>query len=96
MKPKNFYIISYDVRDPKRLRRIHSLMKDFGTWVQLSVFECWLTREELSRLLDLLKATLDLSQDRVRIYNLCKTCREKTTSFGWSEMAEEPADGMVM
>ncbi len=96
MSTKSFYIVSYDVRDPARLRKVHSLMKDFGTWVQLSVFECWLTQEELSRLQSLLKTILDISKDRVRFYNICKACRGKTTAFGWSEMAEEPTDGMVV
>jgi len=96
MPVKSFYIVSYDIRDPTRLRRVHALMKDFGTWVQLSVFECWLTPEELDRLKTLLKGLMDLSRDRVRFYTQCKVCREKTTAFGWSGMADEPSDGMVI
>ncbi len=96
MTGKSFYIISYDISDQKRWREVYNLLKDFGTWVQLSVFECWLTKEEYSRVKGLLKGLIDPRKDRVRFYNLCKNCREKTTAFGWSEMAEEPSDGMVL
>jgi len=88
--------VSYDISDPKRWREVHNLLKDHGTWVQLSVFECWLTEEEYAKVKTLIRGLIDPTQDRIRFYNLCKQCREKTTSFGWSEMAEEPSDGMVI
>ncbi len=96
MAGKLFYIVSYDISDPKRWREVHNILKDFGTWVQLSVFECWLTRDDYSRLKELLASQIDLKEDRVRFYNLCKVCREKTQAFGWSEMADEPQDGLVL
>ena len=96
MSSKSFYIISYDISDPKKLKEVHHFLKDYGTWVQLSVFECWLTEEEYKKVKDTLKNLIDPVQDRVRFYNLCKQCREKTTSFGWSEMAEDPSDSIVI
>ena len=34
------YIVVYDISNPKRLRKISSLLKRYGRRVQKSVFEC--------------------------------------------------------
>ncbi len=52
------YIVTYDIADPKRLRKVYDLMRGYGSWLQLSVFRCELTprarsefRRELGRLI---------------------------------------------
>jgi CRISPR-associated protein Cas2 len=40
------YIVSYDIRDPKRLRKVYQLMRGWGDHLQLSVFECDLSLQE--------------------------------------------------
>lgn len=34
------YLVAYDIREPKRLREVHSAMKSFGYPLQYSVFVC--------------------------------------------------------
>ena len=34
------YVVAYDIREPKRLRQVHSAMKAFGYPLQYSVFVC--------------------------------------------------------
>lgn len=41
------YLITYDIRDDKRLRKVHRTMKNFGDHLQYSVFECQLSDSEL-------------------------------------------------
>lgn len=57
------YIVTYDIRDPKRLRRVFKACKDYGLHLQLSVFECDLTAAEKidfeSRLRGLIKPDED-------------------------------------
>ncbi len=57
------YIVTYDVCDPKRLRKVFKACKDYGMHLQLSVFECDLTVAEKidfeSRLRGLIKAGED-------------------------------------
>jgi CRISPR-associated protein Cas2 len=36
------YLVCYDIRDPKRLRRTHKLVKAYGEAWQYSVFYCTL------------------------------------------------------
>ena len=53
------YIVTYDISNPKRLRKVFKACKDYGMHLQLSVFECDLTPAEKidfeSRLLGLIK-----------------------------------------
>ena len=32
------YLLTYDIRDPRRLRRVHRVAKDFGEPLQFAVF----------------------------------------------------------
>lgn len=41
------YIVTYDICDPKRLRRVYKLMRGWGEHLQLSVFRCELNKREL-------------------------------------------------
>jgi CRISPR-associated protein Cas2 len=46
-KGRRRYLVAYDIRDEKRLRRVHKTMKGFGWSMQYSVFICDLDRVEL-------------------------------------------------
>ena len=35
---KHWYLISYDIRDPKRWRRAYKLLQGYGESMQLSIF----------------------------------------------------------
>lgn len=59
------YIVSYDVSDAKRLRRVFKLMRGYGDHLQLSVFRCELTARELIELRAKLAEIIDHSQDQV-------------------------------
>lgn len=43
------YLITYDIRDDKRLRKVYKTMRNFGDHLQYSVFECQLTAIELAK-----------------------------------------------
>lgn len=64
------YIVSYDIRDQKRLYQVHRAMKGFGEPVHYSVFRCDLTRlgrvEMASALMDL----IDEKEDRIMIIDM--------------------------
>lgn len=50
------YLVAYDIRDDKRLRRVHKTMKAYGWAMQYSVFLCDLDPMELTAM------RLDLGQ----------------------------------
>ena len=41
---ERLYFVVYDIADSKRWRQIFNTMHGYGDWVQLSVFQCRLTR----------------------------------------------------
>ena len=47
MQGTHWWLICYDVRDPKRLRKTAKHMEGYGERMQYSVFRCWLTPRQL-------------------------------------------------
>ncbi len=64
------YLVAYDIREPRRLRRVHRLMKAYGEAWQLSVFYCVLKLIDRARLENALREELNLKQDQVVIVDL--------------------------
>lgn len=62
------YLACYDIREPRRLRRVHRCMRGWGTPIQYSVFHCRLTPGERKGMVADLEAVIDHSVDDVRIY----------------------------
>lgn len=67
---RRLYIVTYDISDPKRLRRIFKTMKGFGQHIQLSVFRCDLTGVERMELERSLSAIIHHGEDQVIIVDL--------------------------
>jgi CRISPR-associated protein Cas2 len=59
------YIVTYDVCDPKRLRKVFRLMKGYGDHIQLSVFRCELDARMLIELRGRLGQVIHHEQDQV-------------------------------
>ena len=47
---EHLYIVTYDIRDQKRWRQVFRIMKGYGAWVQLSVFQCRMSRRRKMQL----------------------------------------------
>ena len=60
---RHTFIVTYDIRDPKRLRKVYKLMLGWGEHLQLSVFQCELNPRELielrAELAKLIRVTVD-------------------------------------
>lgn len=57
--------MAYDIAEPKRLRRICTLMEDHGERLQYSVFLCDLTTAERAELEIAVTEMMDLAADSV-------------------------------
>jgi CRISPR-associated protein Cas2 len=88
----DFYVITYDISDPKRLHKVYQCLLDFGHHRQLSVFECWLTPRALVRLRNRLSKIINCEVDQILILPLCKRCQEAIESIG---QKREPFDYKV-
>ena len=64
------YLVTYDICDPKRLRRVFKVMKGFGDHLQLSVFRCDLDRMRLAQLKMALLAEIDSKEDQILLIDV--------------------------
>ena len=71
------YTVAYDITNDKRRNRVAKILKDFGTRIQYSVFECDTDRRALLRLQDRLKKTINLGEDTITFYHLCAACEKQ-------------------
>ena len=62
------WLIGYDIRDPRRLVRLHRFLKGVAAPVQYSVFAMRDTPGRIGRLARDIEARIHLKQDDVRIY----------------------------
>lgn len=67
---QRIYIVAYDIGDPKRWRSIFETMKGYGEWLQLSVFQCRLTRVRHAEMIADLDALIHHGADHVLIMDL--------------------------
>jgi CRISPR-associated protein Cas2 len=64
------YLVTYDVCDDKRLRKVFKAMKGFGEHIQYSVFRCALNDTELIQLRERLSGLINQLQDQVLVVDL--------------------------
>lgn len=67
---RNAYIVSYDISDPKRLRKVFKLLYGYGEHVQFSVFRCELAATDRLQLMAKLKRLIHHEQDQVLFINM--------------------------
>lgn len=67
---EHLYLVTYDIRDVKRWRRVFKLMKGFGEWLQLSVFQCRLSRRRHAELIQLLDSAINRRVDALLVIDL--------------------------
>lgn len=83
------YVVSYDIPDDRRRTRVHSALTGFGTWVQFSVFECFLDRKQRMLLETRLLQEIHQREDTIRIYGLCGACIPKVEVLGRGDAPRE-------
>ena len=91
------FLVCYDVRNPKRLRRTHKVMKAFGEAWQYSVFYCTLKDIDRVRMENALRAEVNLKEDQVLIVDLGANedaARQSATTLGPAPPRQE--DGVVV
>ncbi len=64
------FIVTYDICDPKRLRKVFRTCRNYGSHLQYSVFECDLNRQEKVQLEAELQAIINMREDQVLFISL--------------------------
>lgn len=84
-----FILISYDISDNKRRNKICNTLKNYGTRVQFSVFECLLENKNFMRLKTKLLKLIKEDEDKLRIYQLCESCKSNILTYGSVKVTED-------
>ena len=92
---QRLYVVVYDISCQKRWRRVFKLMKGYGEWLQLSVFQCRLTPVQHAELISLLDGIIHHGEDHVILLDLGLAERvvPRVTSLGkaaFSPITREP------
>ena len=77
-----FVIVCYDIPDDRRRTKVMKTLKDYGSHVQYSVFECDLKPQDLKRMRERLDKLIDKRKDNVRFYRLCENCLRRRQVVG--------------
>lgn len=84
---RDLYLVAYDIREPRRLRKMLYLLKEYASGGQKSAFECYLTAGEKKELIEKAKERMELPVDALLIMRL--SGRQCVETLG---KAVEPAD----
>jgi CRISPR-associated protein Cas2 len=79
-----FILVTYDIENDRRRTKIHKVLEGYGSAVQYSVFECFISEEDFAQLRMRLQKLLDRKHplDSIRYYQLCRDCVDRVEVDG--------------
>ena len=97
MREEHLYIVAYDIANPKRWRRVFRVMEGFGEWLQLSVFQCRLSRQRHAELVALLDGIIHHDDDHVVLMDIgpAEQVTPRVVSLGKTYSAVERAPVII-
>lgn len=97
MRDEHLYIVAYDISKPKRWRRVFRVMEGYGEWLQLSVFQCRLSRQRHAELIALLDGIIHHDDDHVVLMDVgpADQVTPRVVSLGKTYSAVERAPVIV-
>ena len=70
MSDDRTYIVTYDIADTRRWRKVFKTLNGFGEWLQLSVFQCRLSRRRYAELETRLRSIVKAGEDHVLLIDV--------------------------
>ena len=80
----HIYIVAYDISDAKRWRRIFKILHGYGEWLQLSIFQCRLSKTKKAELESRLREIVKAEKDHLIIIDIgpAKNVKLRIKSIG--------------
>ena len=72
------YLITYDIENNKRRKKVSDELEAYGYRVNFSVFECELNKTKMKKLVEKLEELIDKKKDSLRFYHVCENCVPKS------------------
>lgn len=90
-----FYVVTYDICDDKRRKKVADLLEGYGQRVQYSVFECYLNSQQYQELRKRLRKRVNLSEDSIRFYPLSRHTHRQVETWGNMPLTEIPRSTII-
>lgn len=74
--------MSYDISNDRTRTKVSNTLLNYGKRIQYSVFEMDVKKEEAEMLEKEIKDLINIKEDSVRMYRLCRKCKDKVKIFG--------------
>lgn len=87
----SFWVVSYDIPNDKRRRKVNKVLEGYGRRVQYSVFECDLDEGKINKLEQALAREIEEAEDDIRMYPLNKADLERARLLGKAELRQKQA-----
>ena len=84
-----YVMVSYDIVNDRTRYKVMKFLKDFGTRVQYSLFECDVDEEQYKRMKQGIEELINKKEDKVRYYRICRACMKRVVISGWGEIKED-------
>ncbi|PKI12724.1 CRISPR-associated endonuclease Cas2 [Colwellia sp. 12G3] len=78
------YLICYDIRNPKRLQKVHKVIIHYGVLLQFSVYYGLMEQHTLKEMVDKLITIINDKEDDIRIYPIHGSTLENWPKEGFS------------
>lgn len=79
---QRLWIVSYDVANNRRRRKLDKLLLGLGDRHLESLFECWLRADQIEGLQSRINKLLDPATDRLALVPVCRDCQRRTQNHG--------------
>lgn len=89
---ERLYFVAYDISDQRRWRGVFKTMHGYGEWVQLSVFQCRLSRMRHAELLADLDLLIHHDEDHVVIIDLGPADQVEPKVVSLGKKSYQPVD----
>jgi len=67
---RNVFLVSYDICNDKRLRKVYKAMRGYGDHLQFSVFRCELSDREKAEMIAELSPLISHDEDQVLVIDI--------------------------
>ena len=82
MVKKYYLAVAYDISDDRRRTKVCKILQGFGTRVNYSIFECFLSLKNVKQMKEAIRKNINKNKDIVIYYDLCATCLDNVERIG--------------
>jgi len=93
---QQFIVVVYDISSDRRRVKLHNLLRDYGTPVQYSVFECYIDKKQSEQMKKRVVKLIKAKVDSIRFYHLCEACVKRIEVPGGKDVLTEPDEAIVV